>query len=162
MPMAELYAYLFKKKLVTPIFVRPRDGPSTPDFNPSKKCKQHFGAEGYTLEECVQLRYWIQDLINNKLIQFGNKVGLNVIPNPLPPHPDGNMNAITIVERGIPNFSIPTFLWKAMLRALAKESHIVRDNIGALSLTGKSAHSIIVGTDISYSIVKCSRHKFSV
>ena len=136
MPMAELYAYLFKKKLVTPIFVRPRDGPSTLDFNPSKKCKQHFGAEGYTLEECVQLRYWIQDLINNKLIQFGNKVGLNVIPNPLPPHPDGNMNAITIVAGGILDFSPPpppTFLWKAMLRALAKESHIVQENIGALS-----------------------------
>ena len=37
-------------------------------FYTSKKCEHHFGAEGHTLEECVHLRYRIQDLIDNKLI----------------------------------------------------------------------------------------------
>jgi len=59
MPMAELYAYLLKKKLVTPLFVKPRDNPPPPIFYSSKKCEHHFRAEGHTLEECVQLRYRI-------------------------------------------------------------------------------------------------------
>ena len=67
MAIAKLYAYLLEK-LVTPIFVKPKEGPPLPDFDPSKKCKYHFGAEGHTLEECVQLRYRIQDLVDNKLI----------------------------------------------------------------------------------------------
>ena len=56
MPIAELYAYLLEKKLVTPIFVKPKDGP-LPGFDPSKKCEHYFGAEGHTLEECIHLRH---------------------------------------------------------------------------------------------------------
>lgn len=82
MPMANQYAYLLEKKLVTPMFVRLRDGPPLPSFNLSKKCKHHFRAKRHTLEECTQLRNFIQDLINNKLIQFDNAVGPNVIPSP--------------------------------------------------------------------------------
>ncbi|KAL0010875.1 hypothetical protein SO802_005983 [Lithocarpus litseifolius] len=59
MPMAELYAYLLKKKLVTLLFARPRDGPPLSSFDPSKKCEHHFGAEGHTLEECTNLRHQI-------------------------------------------------------------------------------------------------------
>ena len=65
MPVAELYAYLLHKKLVTPIFVKPIDGPHLPDFDLPE---HRFGAKGHTLEKCTQLRYQIQDLINNKLI----------------------------------------------------------------------------------------------
>ena len=57
MPMVEFYAYLLEKKLVTPLFVRPKDGPPLPDFNPSKKCEHHFRVKGHTLEECTQLRH---------------------------------------------------------------------------------------------------------
>ena len=68
MPMVDLYTYLLEKKLVTPIFSRPRKGLSPPGFDPSKKCEHHFGAEGHTLEECYHLRDHIQDLIDNKLV----------------------------------------------------------------------------------------------
>jgi len=66
--MAELYAYLLEKKLVTPIFMKPKDSPPLPGFDPSKKCKHHLRAEGYTLEECIHLRHRIQDLNDNKLV----------------------------------------------------------------------------------------------
>ena len=56
MPMADLYAYLLERKLVTPIFARPKEGPPSPGFDLSKKCEHHFGVEGHTLEECYQLR----------------------------------------------------------------------------------------------------------
>ena len=91
-----------------------------------------IGAEGHTLEECTNLRNRIQDLIDNKLVQFNNAAKPNVITNPLPPHQEGNVNAISIVEERIPNFSSISFLWKAMLWALAQESHIILENIGAL------------------------------
>ena len=129
MPMAELYAYLLEKKLVTPIFVKPRDGPPLPGFDPSKKCEHHFGAERHTLEECVHLRHRIQDLIDNKLIQFDNTTRSNAITNPLPPHPKGNVDTMSKVEERIPNFSFPSFPWRAMLQALAQESHIALENI---------------------------------
>ena len=57
MPMAKLYAYLLEKKLVTPIFAKPRVGPPLLGFDPSKKCEHHFRAEGHTLEEFVHLRH---------------------------------------------------------------------------------------------------------
>lgn len=56
-------------------------------------------------------------------------VGLNVITNPLYSHLKGNMDAISIVKERIPNFSSPSFPWKAMLQALAQESHIVLTNM---------------------------------
>ena len=52
MPMVDLYAYLLERKLVTPMFQRPREGPLQLGFDPSKKCEHHFRAEGHTLEEC--------------------------------------------------------------------------------------------------------------
>ena len=119
MPIAKLYAYLLEKKLVTPLFAKPRDGPPLPGFDPSKKCEHHFGAKGHTLEECVHLRHRIQDLIDNKLIQFDNMAEPNVITNPLPPHSERNVNAISTMEEMILDFSSPSFPWKAMLQALA-------------------------------------------
>ena len=86
MSMANLYAYLLERKLVTPMFLRPREGPPSPNFDPSKKCKHHFRAEGHTLEECHHLKDLVQDLIDNKLIQFDNVVTPYIIKNPLPPH----------------------------------------------------------------------------
>ncbi|KAL0004862.1 hypothetical protein SO802_012423 [Lithocarpus litseifolius] len=131
MPMAELYAYLLEKKLVTTIFARPKDGPPLLGFDPSKKCEHHFGAKERTLEECTNLRHRIQDLIDNKLVQFDNTARPNIITNLLPPHQEGNMNAISIMEERILDFLPPSFPWKAMLRALAQESHIILEKIGA-------------------------------
>ena len=63
------------------------------------------GTEGHTLEECTNLRNQIQDLIDNKLVQFNNAAKPNVITNLLPS--------------------------KAMLWALAQESQIILKNIRA-------------------------------
>ena len=50
MPMADLYAFLLERKLMTPMFLRPREGPPSPNFDPSKKCKHHFEAKGIPLK----------------------------------------------------------------------------------------------------------------
>ena len=89
MPLADLYAYLLERKLMTPVFYRPREGLLAPSFDLSKKCEHHFGAERHTLEECYHLKDRIQDLIDNKLIQFNNAATSNIVTNPLPPPPSG-------------------------------------------------------------------------
>ena len=89
------------------VFMKLRDDPYPPGFDSSKKCEHHVGAKGHTLEECVQLRYQIQDLIDNKMIQFDNMAEPNVITNPLLPYTERNENAISIVEEKIPDFSSP-------------------------------------------------------
>ena len=89
-----------------------------------KKNGESFQEYG-PLEERYHLRDCVQDFIDNKLIQFDNVAALNIITNPLPPHKEGNVNAaIIIVEERISDFSSPSFLWKAMLRALVQESHL--------------------------------------
>ena len=90
-----------------------------------------FGAKRHTFEEYVHLRHQIQDLIDNKLVQFDNMARPNVITNLLSPHQEENVNAISIMEDRIPDFSSPSFPWKAMLRASAQESHIVSEKIEA-------------------------------
>ena len=52
MPMANLYACLLERKLVTRMFQKPKEAPLSPNFDPSKKYEHHFRAEGHTLEEC--------------------------------------------------------------------------------------------------------------
>ena len=79
MPMLQLYPYLLEKKLVTPLFPRLRDDPLPPGFNPSKKCKLHFRAQGHSLEECTPLKVGVQDLIDNKLLQFEDPSRLNIV-----------------------------------------------------------------------------------
>lgn len=83
------------------------------------------------MEECIPSKLRIQDLIDNKLLQFENLPRLNVVTNPLPLHLEGNVNVISIVEEKVLDFSSPSFPWKAMLRALAQESHIALENIRA-------------------------------
>ena len=94
---------------MTSLFSRPREGPLSHGFDLSKKCKHHFEVEGHTLEECYHLRDNVQDLIDNKLIQFDNVAIPNIITNLLPPHQEGNVNAIITVEERIPYFSLPSF-----------------------------------------------------
>ena len=68
--------------------------------------------------------------MDNKLIQFNNAATSNIITNPLPPHQEGNVNAIIKVEERVLDFSLPLFLWKVMLRALVQESHLNLKGIG--------------------------------
>ena len=113
-PMADLYTYLLERKLVTPMFARPRESPPSPSFDLSKKCEHHFRAEGHTLEECYQLKDHVQDHIDNKLIQLNNAATPNIITNPLPSHQEGNVNATITMEERVPDFSSPSFPLKAM------------------------------------------------
>ena len=46
----------------------------------------------------LSLKDSVQNVINNKLVQFDNAATPNIITNPLPSYLEGNMNAIITVE----------------------------------------------------------------
>ena len=110
MPLADLYAYLLERKLVTVVFYRPREGPQCLDSIHPRNVNTILGLKGIP--------------IDNKLIQLDNVTTPNIIINPLPPHQEGNVNAIITVEERVTEFSSPSFPWKAMLQALVQESHL--------------------------------------
>ena len=120
MPIVDLYTYLLERKLETSMFSRPRESPPSPGFDPSKKCEHHFGAKGHILEECYHLRDCVQDLIDNKLIQFDNATAPNIITNPLPPHQEGNVNAIITVEERVPEATFHNFELVSMISRASK------------------------------------------
>jgi len=120
MPMAELYAYLLGRKLVTPMFYKPREGLPSLGFDPSKKCEHHSRAKGHTLEECYHLRDHVPNLIDNKLIQFDNAAATNIITNPLPPYQEGNVNAIITVEERVSEATFHNFELVSMIPRASK------------------------------------------
>ena len=130
--MVDLYAYLLERKLVIPLFQRPKEVPLPPGFDPFKKWEHHFRAEGHTLEECFHLKNLVQVLIDNKLIQFDNTTALNIVTDPLPPHQEGNVNAIITMEEKVLDFSSPSFPWKSMLQALVQERQLDLKDMGTL------------------------------
>ncbi|KAK9988704.1 hypothetical protein SO802_028943 [Lithocarpus litseifolius] len=80
----------------------------------------------------------------------------NIITNPLTPHQEGNVNAIITVEERVPDFSSPSFPWKAMLRALIEREIVQRDDCVAANLcplanqSGTSCNAVSVGSRKDY------------
>ena len=74
----------------------------------------------------------VQDLIDNKLIQFDNAATPNIITNPLPPHQEGNVNAIITVGERVLDFCSPSFPWKSMLQTLVQKRHLDLKGMGTL------------------------------
>ena len=94
MPLMELYPILIEKSLISSIVPRPYNGPQRRDFDPNLACDFHFEEVGHSVNNCQQLRHRVQDLIDHGISKFE---GLpNITTNPLPNHPEGNINMIEI------------------------------------------------------------------
>jgi hypothetical protein len=57
MPLTELYPILIEKSLISPIILRPYNGPQRRDFNQNLICDFHFGEVGHSVENCQHLRH---------------------------------------------------------------------------------------------------------
>lgn len=100
MPYSQLLQHLLQLKLVTL-----RNLPPTPDklpanYNANSRCEFHSGGVGHDVENCMALKYKVQDLIDSKAIQFTLGSGPNVLQNPMPPHAGPSVNVIEI-EQGL-------------------------------------------------------------
>ena len=54
-------------------------------YDPNKCCAYHSGVVGHDTDNCINLKYKIQKLINNEVIKLAQAL-LNVNRNPLPKH----------------------------------------------------------------------------
>jgi hypothetical protein len=117
MPLTELYPSLIEKSLISPVVPRPYNGAQRRDFNPNSTCDFHFGEVGHTVENCSQLKHRIQDLIDHGVLKFE---GLpNITTNPLPNHPEGDVNMVEIEEMGEERIA-----WRRLFYTLEKQRHI--------------------------------------
>ncbi|XP_058733068.1 uncharacterized protein LOC131604655 [Vicia villosa] len=78
-----------------------RDAPNAPDtqspnYNANARCAFHSGAAGHDTERCIALKNKVQDLLDQKIIQFTPTP--NIVNNPMPPHAGSGVNAIESEE----------------------------------------------------------------
>ena len=123
MPLTELYPIPIKKSLISRIVPRPYNGPQRRDFNQNLTCDFHFGEVGHSVENCQHLRHRVQDLIDHGILKFE---GLpNITTNPLPNHPERNINMIEIEEADSRlDLDSGQISWKRLFRTLKEQGHI--------------------------------------
>ncbi|XP_058725911.1 uncharacterized protein LOC131597218 [Vicia villosa] len=92
MTYAQVLQHLLKIKKITL-----RDAPSAPDtqspnYNANVRCAFHSGAAGHDTERCIALKNKVQDLLDQKIIQFTPTP--NIVNNPMPAHGGSGVNAV--------------------------------------------------------------------
>ncbi|XP_058764272.1 uncharacterized protein LOC131637685 [Vicia villosa] len=74
-----------------------RDAPNaldrqSPNYSANARCTFHSGAVGHDTHRCIALKNKVQDLLDQKVIQF--TLTPNIVNNPMPTHGDSGVNAI--------------------------------------------------------------------
>ncbi|XP_058775769.1 uncharacterized protein LOC131650045 [Vicia villosa] len=74
-----------------------RDAPNasdrqSPNYNANARCAFHSGAAGHDTERCIALKNKVQDLLDQKVIQF--TPAPNIVNNPMPTHEGSGVKAI--------------------------------------------------------------------
>ena len=93
MSLSQALQHLLKANLVTLYDPPPNPNISSPKYNPNSKCAYHSNSHGHETDQCWALKTKIQDLIDNKTIEFDPPATPNVITAPMSNH-DKGFNAI--------------------------------------------------------------------
>ncbi|XP_058745903.1 uncharacterized protein LOC131618756 [Vicia villosa] len=96
MTYAQVLQHLLKIEKITL-----RDAPNAPDtqspnYNANARCTFHSGAAGHDTKRCIALKNKVQDLLDQKIIQFTPTS--NIVNNPMPAHRGSGVNAIESEE----------------------------------------------------------------
>ena len=89
MSLPHALQHLLKAELITL-----RDPPQNPNtsslkYNPNVRCTYHSNSPGYDTNSCWALKNKIQDMIDNKEIEFDPSETPNVITTPMSKHDKG-------------------------------------------------------------------------
>ena len=93
MSLSQALQHLLKDNLVTLCYPPSNPNVSLPKYNPNAKCAYHSNNHGHETGQCWALQTKIQDLIENRTIEFDPPTTPNVIIAPMPNHRKG-VNAI--------------------------------------------------------------------
>ena len=72
--------------MITFIGSHPNPKTSSPNYNHDTRCAYHSGNPGHDTNDCWELKYKIQNMINTKEIEFDPPETHNVITSPMPNH----------------------------------------------------------------------------
>ena len=94
MSLSQALQHLLKANLVTLHDPPANPDTSSPKYNLNTKCAYHSNSPGHETDQCWALKNKIQDLIDNKTIEFDPTPTPNVITTPMPNHGKG----VNVVE----------------------------------------------------------------
>ena len=86
MPLSQALRQLLKAELTTLKDPPQKPNTSFPKYNPNVKYAYHSDSPGHDTDNCLTLKNKIQDLIDNKEIEFEHPKAPNVITPPMPNH----------------------------------------------------------------------------
>ncbi|XP_050896696.1 uncharacterized protein LOC127103487 [Lathyrus oleraceus] len=101
MSCCQLLNHLLNCSLIKLREARPQPSPLPPGYDANARCEFHTRAPGHTLDNCKELRYKVQDLLDSKTISFV-PARPNVNNDPMPPHAGHPVNMIqesAVVDR---------------------------------------------------------------
>ena len=89
MPLSQALQHLLKAELITLRDPPQNPNTSSPCYNPNVKCAYHFNSPEHRTNNYWALKNKIQDMINNKEIEFDPLETPNVITAPMSEHDKG-------------------------------------------------------------------------
>ena len=70
MPLSQALQHLLKMNLITLIGPYPNPKTSSPNYNPDARCAYHSNSPGHDTDDCWMLKYKIQNLIDEAVLEF--------------------------------------------------------------------------------------------
>ncbi|XP_010030851.2 uncharacterized protein LOC104420769 [Eucalyptus grandis] len=134
-PMSQLLPMLIENHLVAKEI--PRDNPPKfVEFDLNKTCDYHMGERGHHVDNCLVLRYKIQNLLDKKLLTFKDSAP-NVQRNPLPKHSEDVNMIYGDVDKDILLMGIQKMEKSMPFNDHLLKSHIVHDEEDFISILPK-------------------------
>ena len=89
MPLSQALQHLIKAELISLWDPPQNPNTSSPKYNPNARCAYHSNSPGHDTNNYWALKSNIQDMIDNKEIEFDSSETPNVITAPMPKHDKG-------------------------------------------------------------------------
>ena len=70
MPLSQALQHMLRMNLVTLIGPHLNPKTSSPNYNPDARCAYHSNSPGHDTDDCWQLKYKIQNLIDEGALEF--------------------------------------------------------------------------------------------
>ena len=94
MTYMELYLKLIQRGMLVPVSIPPIRPPYPRWYNENASCEYHSGNRGYSLEDCIALKWRVNEFIKKGELTFEDEDIPNVNGNPLPNHWGSKVNAV--------------------------------------------------------------------